>query len=202
MSEFFQAGCKLITPFVSEKHRERWLQALRLSGEVLNVQHVLRRIDHEGIKDLAAHHCECVGAVARGRHIVSSLPDEVDVLAIDRFGIEIENLRKNASSRFSSRIAFSLRTVGGACDACGLLARSGRARPTRIAIFAPCHHFRQAGINSFQWRSIADCRLTFTSYVRLGFEPIIEIATTPLPRRQLLKSTSNSHETKHRPCGV
>ena len=31
----------------------------------------------------------------------------------------------------------------------------GRAWPTRIAIFAPCHRFRRAGINTFQWRSIA-----------------------------------------------
>lgn len=43
--------------------------------------------------------------------------------------------------------------------------------------FRPCHRFRRTGINTFQWRSIADCRLTFTSHFRLGFEPIVEIAT-------------------------
>ena len=42
--------------------------------------------------------------------------------------------------------------------------------------FRPCHRFRRAGINTFQWRSIADSRLTFTSHFRLGFEPIVKIA--------------------------
>lgn len=32
-------------------------------------------------------------------------------------------------------------------------------------------------LNSFQWQSIADCRLTLTGHFRLGFEPIVEIAT-------------------------
>ena len=40
----------------------------------------------------------------------------------------------------------------------------------------PCHRFRRAGINKFQWWSIADSRLTFTSHFRLGFEPIVKIA--------------------------
>jgi hypothetical protein len=153
------------------------LQALRHSGEVLNVQHVSRRIDHEGIKDLSAHHCECVGAVARGHHIVFLLPDDVDVLAIDRFRIEIEDLRNNASFRFSSRIPFTLRTVGGACDACGLLARWGRARPTRIAIIAPLSplpagRHKLVAVAVDRWLSIV-----FTSHFRLIFEPIVEIAT-------------------------
>jgi len=99
-------------------------------------QPILRTIHHEGIKDLSAHHCEGVDAAARGHHIVSSQPDDVEVFAMDRFGIEIENLRTNASSRFSSKIAFGLPSEGR-CDAFGLLALWGRARPTRIALFAP-----------------------------------------------------------------
>ena len=54
-------------------------------------------------------------------------------------------------------------------------------------IFAPCHRFRRAGINSFQWRSIADCRLTFTSHFRLGFDPIVEIVTIPFATETSLK---------------
>jgi len=62
----------------------------------------------------------------------------------------------------------------------------GESQATRIAIFAPCHRFRRAGINSFQWRSIADCRLTFASHFLLGFEPIVEIATIPFATRDLI----------------
>ena len=65
------------------------------------------------------------------------------------------------------------------------------------------HRLRRAGINSFQWRSIADCRSTFTSHFRLGFEPIVEIATIPFATKtSLRKSTSNSRQTKLRLCGV
>lgn len=39
----------------------------------------------------------------------------------------------------------------------------------------PCH--ASGGLNSFQCGSIADCRLTATSHLRFGFEPIVEIAT-------------------------
>jgi hypothetical protein len=110
MSKFYRAGCKLITLLVGEKHRERWLQALRLSREVRNIQRILRAIHNEGLKDLSAHHCDCVGAAARGRHIVSSPPDDVDVFALDRFGIEIENLRTSAppepSEGRAMRVAF------------------------------------------------------------------------------------------------
>ena len=83
----------------------------------------------------------------------------VDVFATNQFGIEIENLRTNASSRVSSRIAFGLRAVGGACDACGLLARWVRARPTHIAIFTPCHRFRRAGTKLRLQQSLASYNL-------------------------------------------
>jgi hypothetical protein len=73
------------------------------------------------------------------------------------------------------------------------LGAMGRAGPTRIAIFAPCHRCRRAGINSFRRRSIADCRLSFTSHFRLGFEPIVEIATIPFAAKfeELLGPFSN-----------
>jgi len=41
------------------------------------------------------------------------------------------------------------------------------------------HRFRRAGLNALQWRSIVECPLTLTSHFRLGFEPIVEIATIP-----------------------
>jgi hypothetical protein len=50
----------------------------------------------KGFKDLSAHHCDCVGAAARGRHIVSSPPGDVDVFTLERFGIGIENFRRSA----------------------------------------------------------------------------------------------------------
>jgi len=49
-----------------------------------------------GFKDLSAHHCDCVGAAARGRHIVSSPPGDVDVITLERFEIGIENFRRRA----------------------------------------------------------------------------------------------------------
>ena len=48
-----------------------------------------------------------------------------------------------------------------AIDACGLLARWGRARPTRIAIIAPCHHLQQAGINT--------CKVVVDGLLPIGF---------------------------------
>ena len=43
--------------------------------------------------------------------------------------------------------------------------------------FRPLSPLPTGRLNSFQWQSIADCRLTLTSHFRLGFEPIVEIAT-------------------------
>jgi hypothetical protein len=123
----------------------------------------------KGFKDLSAHHCDCVGAAARGRHIVSSPPGDVDVFTLERFGIGIENFRRSAPPAGFRAESLSALDRRRACDACGLLARWGRARPTRIAIFAPLSPLPAGRLNTFQWRSIADSPIDLYQ-LRLGFE--------------------------------
>ena len=68
------------------------------------------------------------------------LADNVDAFAAKRFGIEVENFRTIASSQILYGIVFASETVGGACDACRLLADGGELmgepQPTRTAIIA------------------------------------------------------------------
>lgn len=51
--------------------------------------------------------------------------------------------------------------------------------PTRIAMFAPCHRFRRAGINTFRWRFDSLLPISLYRHFRFGFEPIVEVVTVP-----------------------
>ena len=116
-------------------------------------------------------------AVARGRYIMSSPPDDVEVFALDRFGIEIENLRTNASYRLLSGIASALDPSEGRAMRVASWRDGGEPKPTRIAIFAPYHRFRRGRPKHVPVVRLANRRLAFASHFRLGFEPVIETAT-------------------------
>jgi hypothetical protein len=82
------------------------------------------------------------------------------------------------------------------------LGAMGESQANAHRKFRPVSPF-PAGRHKLVSVAIADCRLTFTTNFLLGFEPIVEIATIPFATEtSLKKSTSNSHQTKLRPCGV
>lgn len=78
----------------------------------------------------------------------------------------------------------------------------GEPRPTRIAIIAPCHRFRQAGINAF---AVGVCRslLTgFPGYLRFSLEPIVEVAPWLSSFRVPDVSKNLAGRAIHRRCAV
>ena len=124
--------------------------------------------------------------------MVSSLPDDVSVFAICRFGIEIENFRTNASSRLLSRIAFGLRAVGEGCAASVSWREWGE--PDRAhRNFHPLSPL-PAGINSFQWRSIAKCRLVRTGHA--GVSKSMLASACEFAQDELLGQTADDMQTQ------
>ncbi len=53
----------------------------------------------------------------------------------------------------------------------------GESRTTRIAIVAPGHRLRQAGINALAVAVCRSLRIGFSSHLRFSFEPIVEVAS-------------------------